>query len=209
MAKRHVLHHEAWTEHTKKLARLEMGDKVFIQNQVGHNPRRWERTGTVMERRDHDQYAVKVDGTGRITLRNRKFLQKLEQIPKPAPLVPSAPAKTFLQDTLDQLPTLPHESDPQHPALPINDHHHLVTRPASPAPRHASPARPTPSPRHASPAPTPAPSPAELTPPSPTRPQRTRKPNPMFNPDTWRPRLSRYQIHKLLQRSPERWRQVS
>ena len=113
MAKRHVLHHESWTEHTKELARLELGDKVFIQNQVGHNPRRWERTGTVMECRDHDQYAVKVDSTGRIRLRNRRFLRKLKQIPKPTPPVLSVPAKTFLPDTLDQLPTLPQESDPQ------------------------------------------------------------------------------------------------
>ena len=115
MAKRHVLHHEAWTEHTKELGRLELGDKVFLQNQVGPNPRRWERTGTVMECKDHDQYAVKVDGTGRITLRNRKFLRKLKQIPKPTPPVPSIPAKTFLPDTLDQLPTLPQESNHQTP----------------------------------------------------------------------------------------------
>ena len=29
-----------------------------------------------VEVRQHDQYAIRVDGSGRITLRNRKFLRK-------------------------------------------------------------------------------------------------------------------------------------
>ena len=76
LAMRHVAHHEAWSEHTKKLPPLKVGDKVFIQNQVGNNPRRWERTGTVVETKEHDQYNVKVNGTGRLTLRNRRFLRQ-------------------------------------------------------------------------------------------------------------------------------------
>ena len=40
LAKRHVAHHEAWTEHSKKLPALPVGTKVFIQNQVGNHPRR-------------------------------------------------------------------------------------------------------------------------------------------------------------------------
>ena len=64
---------EAWSEHTKKLPKLVLGNKVFIQNQTGPSPRRWDRTGTVIEVKDFDQYLIKVDGTGRTTLRNRKF----------------------------------------------------------------------------------------------------------------------------------------
>ena len=58
MARRHVAHHEAWSEHTAKLHPLEVGMKVFIQNQVGHKPRRWDKTGVIMECKDFDQYIM-------------------------------------------------------------------------------------------------------------------------------------------------------
>ena len=45
LAKRHVAKKESWSEHTRQLSPLTVGDKVFIQNQTGNNPRRWERTG--------------------------------------------------------------------------------------------------------------------------------------------------------------------
>ena len=80
MAKRHVAMHEAWNEHTKKLLPLKMGDRVFVQNQTGNHPRRWERTGIIVEVKDFDQYSVRIDGTGRHTLRNRKFLRLFKAI---------------------------------------------------------------------------------------------------------------------------------
>ena len=67
---------EYWQEHTKKLKPLRVGDSVWIQNQVGPNPTKWDKTGVVIEVRQYDQYVVKVDGSGRATLRNRKFLRK-------------------------------------------------------------------------------------------------------------------------------------
>merc|ERR1712082_168597 len=62
---------------TKKLQDLKVGDMVQIQNQRGNNPRRWNKSGKVVEKLDHDQYLVKVDGGGRITRRNRRFLKKI------------------------------------------------------------------------------------------------------------------------------------
>ena len=76
MAKRHNREREKWTQKTSTLNPLKVGDHVYIQNLSGNNPLRWERTGIVMEVRDHHQYSVKVDGSGRITLRNRKHLRK-------------------------------------------------------------------------------------------------------------------------------------
>ena len=63
-------------EHTKALPSLIIGDTVRIQNQVGNNPRRWDKTGRVVEVKQHNQYLISVDGSGRVTLRNRKFLRK-------------------------------------------------------------------------------------------------------------------------------------
>ena len=60
----------------RELPTLVPGERVFIQNQTGPHLTKWDRSGIVMECRDFNQYLVKVDGTGRITLRNRKFLKK-------------------------------------------------------------------------------------------------------------------------------------
>ena len=67
---------ENLSQHSKNLPPLSVGDTVFIQNQTGNHPNKWDRTGTIMNCRPHHQYIVKVDATGRITLRNRQFLRK-------------------------------------------------------------------------------------------------------------------------------------
>ena len=66
---------ETLNEHVKPLLPLKIGDKCFIQNQTGNNPTKWHRTGTVVETAEHDQYIIKVDGSGRLTKRNRRFLR--------------------------------------------------------------------------------------------------------------------------------------
>ena len=50
-----------------------------------------------MERGQHDQYTVKVDGTGRLTLRNRRFLRKFTPVTTsitdtPLPMIQSLPS---------------------------------------------------------------------------------------------------------------------
>ena len=65
------------SEHSKSLPNLDVGDRVSIQNQHGHRPTKWDRSGIVVEIRDFDKYVVKVDGSGRLTLRNRRYLRKL------------------------------------------------------------------------------------------------------------------------------------
>ena len=49
-----------------------------IQNHTGNEPLKWGKTGLVVEVRQHDQYVVPVDRSGRVTLWNRKFLQKFQ-----------------------------------------------------------------------------------------------------------------------------------
>ena len=78
---------ERWSEHTKQLKALVVGDTVRIQNQSGQFPRKWDKTGCVIEVRQFNQYVVKVDGSGRVTLRNRKFLRKYTPVySKPDPM---------------------------------------------------------------------------------------------------------------------------
>ena len=80
LRKRHIRTADTWAEHTKRLPPLVVGDMVRVQNQTGPYPNKWDRTGSVVEVRQHDQYVVKIDGSGRITLRNRRFLRKFSPV---------------------------------------------------------------------------------------------------------------------------------
>ena len=64
-------------EHSKTLSDLIVGDRVAVQNQSGSKPTKWDRTGVVLEIHDYDKYIVKVDGSGRLSQRNRRYLKKL------------------------------------------------------------------------------------------------------------------------------------
>ena len=55
----------------------------YIQNLIGNHPRRWERTGIVVEVRQYHQYVIRVDGTGRVTIRNRQHLRKFTPFHNP------------------------------------------------------------------------------------------------------------------------------
>ena len=66
---------ESLRAHSRPLRPLTIGERVFLQNQKGASPIKWDRSGTVVEAPGHDQYRVKVDGSGRLTLRNRRFLR--------------------------------------------------------------------------------------------------------------------------------------
>ena len=85
LRKRHIKMHDYWSEHTRRLLAMAVGDYVRIQNQTGQHPNKWDHTGTVVEVKHHDQYQVKVDGSGRVTLRNRRFLRKFTPITSPEP----------------------------------------------------------------------------------------------------------------------------
>ena len=67
---------------------LVMGDDVQIQNQYGNRPNRWYNTGVVAEVLPDRQYRVVVDGSRRLTLRNRKFLKKIHPIHRKSQDVP-------------------------------------------------------------------------------------------------------------------------
>ena len=63
------------TEHTKTQEPLQIGQSVLVQNQTGNKPLRWDKTGVIVDWMEHSQYSVKIDGSGALTLRNRKFLR--------------------------------------------------------------------------------------------------------------------------------------
>ena len=68
---------ERWSAQTKGLPALKVGQHVNIQNQrgTGKIAKRWDRTGVVVEDLGHNKYRVRIDGSGRVTDRNRQFLR--------------------------------------------------------------------------------------------------------------------------------------
>ena len=108
---RHQKTVERLSEHTRTLPPLVVGDTVRIQNQSGPHPTKWDKTGIVIEVRQFDQYVVRVDGSGRVTLRNRKFLRKFTAV------VPRTPVTT-LPGLLEQA----HLWKPPPPAVTPSDH---------------------------------------------------------------------------------------
>ena len=75
---------------------LREGDKVWIQNQGRDvaRPNKWDRQGTVIAVKNNDQVLVKVHGSGRITIRSRRFLRKYEAavpVALPIDMTPAAP----------------------------------------------------------------------------------------------------------------------
>ena len=56
-----------WSDHTRALAPLKVGDTVMVQNQSGNHPLRWDKRGTVMDCEGFDQYQVMIDGSRRLT----------------------------------------------------------------------------------------------------------------------------------------------
>ena len=68
---------------------IPVGSSVAVQNQAGRFPNKWDKTGMVVENLDHDKVLVKLDGSGRLTSRNRKFVKKIVSPPdQPVEVVP-------------------------------------------------------------------------------------------------------------------------
>ena len=66
-------------EHARTLSPLQAGDAVAVQDLDGNSPRRWTKTGIVVESHPSDSYSVKLDGSRHVTRRNWQFLCPIHQ----------------------------------------------------------------------------------------------------------------------------------
>ena len=85
--------------HTRVLPDLKEGDFVQMQNLRGSNPLKSDYNGIIVGKKNVNSYSVKVNGTDRVTVRNRATLRKilppvpihnLESVQDPVLSVPSA-----------------------------------------------------------------------------------------------------------------------
>ena len=123
---------ESLQAHTRPLRPLALGEKVFIQNQQGNHPTKWDRSGTVVEVLGNDQYRIKVDGSGRLTLRNRRFLRSYTAVSQSI----CYPVATHQTASAEGTPTQPSSAGPG-PALFDTDYNERLDTPnelPSPAP---------------------------------------------------------------------------
>ena len=61
-------------EHSKTQKQIPVGTTVSVQNQTGRHPNKWDKTGIVLENQKHDKVLVRLDGSRRTTIRNRKYV---------------------------------------------------------------------------------------------------------------------------------------
>ena len=109
-----------YDEHSRELKPLVVGDKVRCQNV---RSKKWDRTGVVVESNEHRQFIIKMDGSGRLSKRNRRHLQKMvipdiphilpqmrnSTIAKPTtPLHANVPASSPIPTATSTAQTMPH-----------------------------------------------------------------------------------------------------
>ena len=141
---------EKWTEHTRSLKPLQLGEKVIVQNQYGAGKiaKKWDRTGQVVEDLGYNKYRIRIDGSGRISDRNRQYLRKFTPFtstlpgPKPQTFAPLQPDDFPLQEEATPTVAVPpsHVSndapepvvDDSAPTPEIEPEPNFVTPPSSP-----------------------------------------------------------------------------
>ena len=155
----------------------------MLQNQhgAGKVARRWDRTGLVLDDLGHNKYCVKVDGSGRVTDRNRQFLRQFTPVTQTQP----GPRPDY-HPVVDPEPQV---SLPQNPAPVISNPEPVASVP-EPIVSAPEPQTPIPSPSQPVAQPTTPGSPSFVTPPStpvatnpPRRSIRVRKPTVRFGFD--------------------------
>ena len=129
-AKRNQGIKNSYNEHSLPLSPLNIQTAVQIQDKG-----RWKKTGRVTEVLPNRQYRIRMDGSGRVTLRNRRFLkplthpqQKIQPFPTPSAPIPNeaiSPDVTSQQNIPEtQLDT--ESIQPQHKATETQPNTELV-----------------------------------------------------------------------------------
>lgn len=62
------------------LSPLVVGQVIQVQNQRGQHANKWDLSGVIVEVGEFDAYLVKMDGSGRISKRNRQYLRPIRAV---------------------------------------------------------------------------------------------------------------------------------
>ena len=118
LSRRHLLKHEQLSHGSKQLPPLQPGDVVMLQDQASpKQPGKWTRTGRVTEAEGFDSYIIKMDGSHRVTKRNRRFLRKVVPFMDviQQPIQPAPPLTTPTTPVPSSTPPSPEAPPPTRP----------------------------------------------------------------------------------------------
>ena len=124
LAIKREMDHQRWSYRTKDLDILEVGTAVAIQNQTGQNPTKWVKTGVIIEKKPNSKVMIRVDGSRRVTLRNRRFVRPLKtglkttshQAPARRKPLPPTTRQDQPKETLPSSPRIEVEKEAEVPA---------------------------------------------------------------------------------------------
>ena len=108
---------------SRELYQLNVGDPVLCQNT---KTRKWDRSGVVFEVGKHRQYTIRMDGSSRLSLRNRKHLQRVRQrieTPSIIPRLDSNDKDTNNNNYSEHVHPQPPPQQPSQPALRRSERH--------------------------------------------------------------------------------------
>ena len=102
---------ERYNAHARELQPLTVQTQVLVQSKN----KRWDRKGTIVEVLPHRQYRIRMSPSGRVTLRNRRFIRMCTSgnmeagtiIPSATslPVAPTTPTQSEASTTLAATPT--------------------------------------------------------------------------------------------------------
>jgi histone H3/H4 len=118
----------------RELGELSVGTNVVVQSR-DQRKKKWVKSGKIVEVLDNRQYRIRMDGSGRVTLQNRRFIKECHPITppmpamspslpmtspqQPAPLqIPQQTARQMLQQTSQQVLEHTHEQASQQASKP-------------------------------------------------------------------------------------------
>ena len=106
-----------WSNPREKVENLQISDPPT---------KKWDKSGVVDEKKDHDQYWIKIDGSGRLTLRNRRFLRAFTAPIFDAPIPGPAPVSTPQQPATAACPRTSSLPKPQPKPKPQPSNRHIL-----------------------------------------------------------------------------------
>ena len=104
LAKRHLYCNTQLANKSKELKPLQLGQTVQVQNQRGVHANKWDLSGSIVEVLEFDSYLVKMDGSGRVSKRNRRFLKPITTFQQR--IANSLPNQTYSNDVLKHANTI-------------------------------------------------------------------------------------------------------
>ena len=192
MAARRVEDGTRLARYTKQQKELPVGTAVAVQNQTGKDPTKWDKTGVVLENKKHSQVLVRMDGSRRATLRNRRFVKQIlqparDRAQRPVQMIDQPRQQPGqMEDHQDAGQKCVQEEIRQTPDL-VRDQVRGVFEEVPEVPERQMPDQPAPPPTTQElPMPSSAPMPSSPLPPTAaSRPRREPKPNPKYSPELY------------------------